>query len=271
MWPVAGRVTIGAMALAADAGRDDDAARSELACYDIGAVLSLDRLPSGHPAVRKVTTPAGTYLLKRAGRRADIALLGELPVLGAHGVRQPEVIRTWAGKLTSPNGYFLQEFLAGEPELDPTSTQVRAVMRAVGGLHVALGQLPTDYEPDRDSLFVQVTDPDFLLAELPGLVRRYGLATRPADTAIACLAEHRAALGRLPRQLVHGDIGHLGRRPGRQPGGDRRSAAMGRGRGRSVGSWPDMGGPAQARHHAGTGQAGPHRSWTRRSSPDGRG
>ena len=129
MRPVAGRVTIRAMALAADAGRDDDAARSALACYDIGAVLSLNRLSSGHPAGRKVTTPAGTYLLKRAGRRADIALLAELPALRAHGVRQPEIIRTGAGNLVGPNGYFLQEFLAGEPELYPTSTQVRAVMR----------------------------------------------------------------------------------------------------------------------------------------------
>jgi Ser/Thr protein kinase RdoA (MazF antagonist) len=191
----------------ADAGRDDDVARSELACYDIGTVLSLDRLPSGHPAVRKVTTSAGTYLLKPAGRRADVALLAELPVLRPYGVRQPAVIRTGGGDLTSPNGYFLLEFLAGEPELDPSDKQVRAVMRAVGGLHVALSRLPTGYEPDRNSLFVQVTDPAFLIAEVPGLVRHYGLAVRPADTAVAWLAEHQAALGALPRQLVHGDIG----------------------------------------------------------------
>jgi len=195
------------MALTADAGGDDDAARSELACYDIGTVLSLDRLPSGHPAVRKVTTSAGTYLLKPAWRQADVALLAELPALRQHGIRQPELIRTGAGDLASPNGYFLLEFLAGEPELEPSGAQVRAVMRAVGGLHVALRRLPVGYEPDRNSLFVQVTDPAFLVAELPGLVRHYGLAARPAGIAIACLADHQAALGRLPRQLVHGDIG----------------------------------------------------------------
>lgn len=195
------------MALAAGAGRDGDAVRSELPCYDIGAVLSLDRLPHGHPSARKVTTSAGTYLLKPAWRRADVALLAELAALSQHGIRQPEVVRTGAGDLTSPNGYFLQEFLAGEPELEPSDTQVRAVMRAVGGLHAELRRLPAGYEPDRNSLFVQVTDPAFVIAELPGLVRHYGLATRPADTAIACLAEHQAALGKLPRQLVHGDIG----------------------------------------------------------------
>jgi len=175
------------MALAAGAGRDGDAVRSELPCYDIGAVLSLDRLPHGHPSARKVTTSAGTYLLKPAWRRADVALLAELAALSQHGIRQPEVVRTGAGDLTSPNGYFLQEFLAGEPELEPSDTQVRAVMRAVGGLHAELRRLPAGYEPDRNSLFVQVTDPAFVIAELPGLVRHYGLATRPADTAIACL------------------------------------------------------------------------------------
>jgi Ser/Thr protein kinase RdoA (MazF antagonist) len=195
------------MTLVAGVGRDDDAARSALACYDIGAVLSLDRLPAGHPAVRKVTTSAGAYLLKPAWRRADIVLLAELPALSPHGVRQPEVIRTRAGELISPDGYFVQEFLAGEPELEPSDAQVLAVMRAIGNLHVALTQLSSGYEPDRDSVFVEVTDPGFLIAELPDLLRHYGLATASAGRALACLAEHQAALGALPRQLVHGDIG----------------------------------------------------------------
>lgn len=63
------------------------------------------------------------------------------------------MIRTGAGELTSPNGCFLQEFLAGETELEPSDTQAWAVMRAVGGLHVALSQLPVGYESDPDSLF----------------------------------------------------------------------------------------------------------------------
>jgi len=198
---------MGAVGQAANADRDDDAARSALTCYEIGAVLSLDRPPAGHPAVRKVTTSAGTYLLKKAWRRADIALLAELPALRPLGVRQPAIIRTRSGELVSAGGYFLQEFLAGEPELEPSGAQVRAVMRAVGSLHVALSRLAVSYEPDADSVFVQVTDPDFLLAELPGQLRRFGLATGPAGAAIDCLAAHRAALGALPRQVVHGDIG----------------------------------------------------------------
>jgi Ser/Thr protein kinase RdoA (MazF antagonist) len=196
-----------AMTLDAGAGRDDQSARSALAWYDIGAVLSLDRLRAGHPAVRKVTTSAGTYLLKPAWRRTDIALLAELATLHADGVRQPEVIRTGSGQLVSPGGYFLQEYLAGEPALEPSDAQVRSVMQAVGSLHVALGRLAVDYEPDRASVFLQVTDPGFLIAELPGLLRHHGLSAGRGGTAIACLAEHQAALDALSRQLVHGDIG----------------------------------------------------------------
>jgi Ser/Thr protein kinase RdoA (MazF antagonist) len=183
------------------------AADAELACYDIGLVRSADRVRAGHPAVRKVTTSAGTYLLKPAWRTADVALLAELSALSQHGIRQPAVIRTAAGELVSPNGFFLQEFLPGEPVLEPTGRQVRSVMRAVAGLHVALSTWPAGYEPDRDSLFVRVTDPAFLIAELPGLIRYYGLAGGPAGTAIPWLAERQADLSRLPRQLVHGDIG----------------------------------------------------------------
>jgi Ser/Thr protein kinase RdoA (MazF antagonist) len=80
-------------------------------------------------------------------------------------------------------------------------------MRAVGGLHVALSRLAVAYKPAADSVFVQVTDPDYLLAELPGQLRHFGMATGSAFRAIDCLAEHRAAIGALPHQLVHGDIG----------------------------------------------------------------
>lgn len=195
------------MNLGAGSDSGDGAARSALACYDIGRVLGLDRLPAGGPAVRKVTASAGAYLLKPAGRRADIGLLAELPALSRHGLRQPEVIRTRAGELISPDGYFLQEFLAGQPELEPSGAQVLAVMQAIGSLHVALLQLAAGYEPDRRSVFVRVTDPDFLIAELPGLLRHYGLFVAAARQALAVLAEHQSALGQLPQQLVHGDIG----------------------------------------------------------------
>lgn len=159
--------------------------------------------------MRRVSTTVGTYLLKPDWRRADVALLAELPALAQHGVCQPAIIRTATGELVGSDGYFLQEFLAGQPELEPSHAQVLAVMRAVGKLHLALGRLRLSpgYEPDHDSVFVQVTDLGYLLRELPGLLRHYELPNPLAETAIGYLAEHQGALGAQPRQLAHGDIG----------------------------------------------------------------
>jgi len=170
-------------------------------------VQSVTRLPAGQAPARAVTSPAGRFLLKPAPRRADVALLADLRRLAADGIRQPAIIATTAGELVSPDGYFLQEYLPGEPELHPSAMQTRAVMRATGHLHAALGRLAVEYEPDRDSLFVRVTDPGFLTAELPGLLRHYRMASRATSIAIAVLTERQGALRALPRQLVHGDIG----------------------------------------------------------------
>ena len=52
------------------------------------------------PRLWKVPVAAGTYLLKPGWRRADVALLAELPALRRHGIRQPAVIRTAIGWLT---------------------------------------------------------------------------------------------------------------------------------------------------------------------------
>jgi Ser/Thr protein kinase RdoA (MazF antagonist) len=184
--------------IAGDIARDDAAACLALASYDIGTVPSVDRLLTGGSAVRKVTTAAGAYLLKPAWDQAVVALLAELPGLASHGVRQPAIIRTAAGNLVSPNGYFLQEFLAGQPELEPSEAQVLAVMRAVGELHAALERLSACYEPDQNSVYVQVTNPAFLTGELPNLMRHFELVTHPAKRAVSYLAEHQAASGRCP-------------------------------------------------------------------------
>ena len=76
-------------------------------------------------------------------------------------------------------------------------------MRAVGELHLALGRLRLSpaYEPDQDSVFVQVTDLDFLIAELPDLLRRYELLNPPARIAAveaiaALIRADRAGRGR---------------------------------------------------------------------------
>jgi Ser/Thr protein kinase RdoA (MazF antagonist) len=190
-----------------DPARPADA-RAVLAEYDLGDLLAAETLPAGHRDNRKVTTTAGTFVLRRAYRSADVQLQAEVsPLLTARGFRQPRVVPTAAGTLVTRSGYWLAEFLPGSMSLNPTTSQVTAAMRHIAGYHVVLGELPLSYQPDPSSMWSHAADPDFLLAELPGLLDRYGLADDDTDEALACLQQAKPALAELPRQLVHGDIG----------------------------------------------------------------
>jgi Ser/Thr protein kinase RdoA (MazF antagonist) len=182
--------------------------RATLAQFRVGQLLGAERLPAGNPATRKVTTSSGVFVLKPAHREADIEFQAQVaPPLTACGFRQPRVVPTAAGPYVSPSGYCLLECLPGSISLDPTPTQVTAAMHHIAGYHQALGQLRLSYQPDRSSLWPRVADPDYLLAELPGLLDRYGLADDDTEAALACLRRARTGLAALPRQIAHGDIG----------------------------------------------------------------
>ena len=179
-----------------------------LADYDLGEVLGLEPLPSGSPAARKVRTTRGSFVLKPVYRAADIELQSIAgPLLTSRGIRQPAIIATAAGQLVSKSGYFLQEFLAGSAPSRPSAGQTAAAMRHVAAFHLALGELGLSYQADRGSAWVQVTDREFLVAELPGLLASSGLADESASRAVRYLDRCGADLASLPGQLVHGDIG----------------------------------------------------------------
>ena len=186
----------------------DLAARAALAEYDLGELLGLEPLPAGCPAARKVITSHGSYVLKPWYRADDVevqaAVAGQL---AAQGIRLPRVVRTRAGAAVGSLGYFLQEFLPGSTPRRPAPAQVSAAMEHVAAFHLALAGLTVGYHPDRTSVWVRVTDPAYLVAELPGLLAHHGLTDSSADLALRQLRSSAADLGRLPRQLVHGDIG----------------------------------------------------------------
>jgi homoserine kinase type II len=184
------------------------AARAVLTEYSVGEVIAAGPVPAGSDLARRVVTGRGSYLLKPAYRQADVELQAEVAtLLTARGIRQPRLEPTRSGGYVTRSGYFLQELLPGVSPTRPTPAQTTAAMRHVAAYHLALGELPVSYEPDRGSLWVRVTDPDFLLAELPGLLARNGLADRAPGLALDYLRRSQAGLAALPRQIVHGDIG----------------------------------------------------------------
>jgi len=183
-------------------------AQVALAEFDAGETLSIAPLPAGSRTACKVRTTQGMFVLKPAYRVADVELQAEVAeLLNVRGIRQPLVLRARSGEVVTSSGYFLQQFLAGSASEQPTPAQIAAAMRHVGRYHRVLGQLPVAYQPDADSLWVRVADPDFLVNALPGLLARYGMADAATHAALDFLYESRAGLAVLPRQVVHGDIG----------------------------------------------------------------
>jgi Ser/Thr protein kinase RdoA (MazF antagonist) len=182
-----------------------------LAEFDVGDVLRVEVLGAAGGSsgtARKVVASTGTYVLKPAYRVQDVELQAEIaPLLTARGVRQPGVIRTTAGSLVAEAGFYLLEFLPGAPMRDPSPDQVAIAMWHVGEFHRALGEIPVIYEPDRGSLWTRVTDPGFLLAAMPGLLARHGLAENDVLAALDYLDRSSALVTEPSRQVVHGDIG----------------------------------------------------------------
>ncbi len=186
----------------------DQWALSALADYDVGDPTALESLPAGGPLARKVITTSGTYLLKPAYRVADVELEAAVArFLAGHGIRQSGVIPASGGAVVSTSGYVLREFLPGSTMRAPTRAQASAVMRHLAAVHLALGELKAGYQPDFNSPWVRVTSPDFLVAELPGLLAGSSCADDLTALAVSYLSRSRPGLAALPRQLVHGDIG----------------------------------------------------------------
>jgi Ser/Thr protein kinase RdoA (MazF antagonist) len=179
--------------------------------YDVGTLIEAMPLPGGSAQVLRVRTDRGAFVLKRAYDAAEIELQARVAAyLNHRGIRQARVIPTSAGAVVSADGNFLQEFLAGALVLQPTQQQTLAAMRHIGAYHRRLADLPGSFTPGSESLWQRVTDPAYLVRELPGLLARYepGRLDEPVVAqALDILELARASLADLRRQVVHGDIG----------------------------------------------------------------
>lgn len=189
---------------------DSDAA-TLLRDYDVGTLIDAGPLSGGSAVVMRVRTDRGAFVLKPAHRHAEIQLQARAAeYLNDRGIRQARVIATNSGGVVSTEGNVLLEFLPGVIVLRPSRRQTSAAMRHVGAYHRELADLPGTFTPETESLWQRVADPDYLVAEVPGLLARFERADRddPATApALETLDRTRTRLADLPRQVVHGDIG----------------------------------------------------------------
>jgi Ser/Thr protein kinase RdoA (MazF antagonist) len=176
--------------------------------YDLGELVSAEPLAGGRAAVLRIDAGCGSFVLKAATRLADVELQASAALfLNERGIRQARILRTRAGTLVSSDGRYLQEFLPGSIIAHPGHEQAAAAMRHIAAYHQALADVPNDYQPEGASIWTRVADPGYLVGELSGLMNRYGIDDAAAQAALRVLDQFRWRLGRLPRQMVHGDLG----------------------------------------------------------------
>jgi Ser/Thr protein kinase RdoA (MazF antagonist) len=184
--------------------------------FALGRVLATSPLSGGGPDVVKLTTTSGDWVIKPGSNRTTAELYPRVASsLNAAGLRQAVPRLTVAGFPVSVSGYPAQEFLPGRICLQPTAAQIAATMRHIAEYHRVLEQLrPPAQLSVADTIFQRVASAEFLLRELPGLVRDPGTwPEQPTDcqqtveVALGLVHDSLPLLNQLPTQLVHGDIG----------------------------------------------------------------
>lgn len=180
--------------------------------FGLGAPTGHTRLGGSTSEVIKLTTTRGTFVLKPVYREFEVRLYAQVAAaLNARGIRQARLARTAGGSLVSTCGRSVQEFLPWPACLSPTAAQSTAVMRHLADYDAALAGVAVPAAVSAaDTVWNRVARPGYLLQRLPDLLSRFGPPDADQAPVAAALGYLEAALPqvrRLPRQIVHGDIG----------------------------------------------------------------
>ena len=182
------------------------------AAFGLPPPVRIVPLAGGGPNVASLITADGAFVAKRAVDEAEAELYARVAAaLNLLGVRQAIPRHTPDGRLVSSSGYMLAELLPGRIFLPPGPEQTVAVMRHLAAYQEALATVAAPaFLDQRQTLWQNVVNPDWLCAQLPGLLERTpsnGMDPGLVRAGLASLEEAIASISQLPRQLVHGDIG----------------------------------------------------------------
>jgi len=181
--------------------------------FDLGHLVAATPMAGGYANVTRITTDRGMFVIKRGFDESAAELYEQAAdLLNAAGIRQAQPLRSRAGSLLSRSGHVVQEFLPGRAYLRPTSAQAIATMRHAGEYHAVLAQLQVQVNPLKtETVWSRVASAEYLVAELPALLRTYGWDGIGDDRDVRAALRHvengLAQIRELPIQLVHGDIG----------------------------------------------------------------
>lgn len=181
--------------------------------FDLGRVYESRPFPDGGPNALRLACAAGDFVIKKPWDPLDVELYSRVEVrLNDLGIRQARQLRSGSGALLASTGHAVQEFLPGDILVAPEPQLTRRFLTQLAAYDSALAGL--DVPPElaaRDTTWTRVVSPDYLAAELPGLLARHpqlGLDPAPVEALLAVLRDSAETLEPGPsRQLVHGDHG----------------------------------------------------------------
>lgn len=186
--------------------------------FRLGPVLRLESNAQGNARTYRLQTPQGVFFIKPVRQQPEewlaIYRVAER-LLNEQGVRQARLMLTPDGSPVSARGYSVLEFLPGEAVRAPNERQFAAHVIHLAAYNRALRLVPMD-----PAMIARLTQPLDLwrkAASLEYMLDRsrldpaaLGLSEQVAQTARAAthlLSAWRPRLERLPRQLIHSDIG----------------------------------------------------------------
>jgi Ser/Thr protein kinase RdoA (MazF antagonist) len=180
--------------------------------FGLGEPLEAEELTGGAASTLKLRTARGTFVVKRVTDTRELALYRQVEVtLNRAGVRQARVHTTLAGDLAASTGQAVFEWLPGRWATSPTHAQSAALMRHFAAYNRAIRAIHVPpFVTAWDNPWRKADALDYLFRHLPAHLTRLPLSpafVAAATAALRLLAEWRAELEHLPKQLVHGDVG----------------------------------------------------------------
>lgn len=185
-----------------------EAARRAAAEFRLGEIRDIAVVQQGTSPCFRVAAASGVFAVKREVSDA-VELAAEVADrLDAQGYPQAVFRRTGDGSPLTSEGFTATRWLPGTARSRPEPEESAPLMRALSRYQELLApiKVPVELRQHR-TLWTRLASVDHLLGDLYEECRAVPVAAPAVEAAASLLRRHREAIGSLPMQLIHGDLG----------------------------------------------------------------
>lgn len=187
--------------------------------YDLGELLSASLASEGNAAGYKLQTSKGSFFAKAESSDPSMLRLYHAveTALNKQGVGQARLLATKNGSFLSTDGFSLYEWLPGSTTRELSDTQFVSHIAYLAQYNKALATVPLDDSTIGIEALTACSNPwrkaaslDYLLGPFREGLDRIPLSSETRETAeetLKALAELRPSHHKLPKQMVHSDVG----------------------------------------------------------------